>query len=284
MSTVTKFHDTSAGTGFNSNGDRAKQHGWEPVPPADFALRMVSKHALLIDYAYQRSDVSHTNVNYIAAHWNWACVGAIVVSDRQGQLLVIEGQHRVLAAMKRVDIDTLPCIVFKFASPKDEAAAFLAINTLRKTVTALDRHRAGHVAENDTAIEVATFLDRVGLSLCRAPSNARQTKSVGTIARGIQVHGEAIMSTAIKILQDIEMPKGLHGKTIGALCELVKRNPTKLALIAEKLRAAGNDKIEAEIRNAKYLAGAGSDYAGAKGLMRIVNMNQRTNLVKLEAE
>lgn len=284
MSTLTKFQNASAGTGWNKATDKAQQNKWQKVPDADFALRMVSKHDLWIDHAYQRNDISLTNVRQIASKWNWSCVGAITVSDRGDAMVVIEGQHRVLAAMQRSEIDLLPCIVFKFATLKDEAAAFLAINTIRKTVTAIDKHRAGFVAEDENTLAVADFMEKIGLRLTKTPSCSSETKAISTIANLISSYGENPVRLTVSILMAGDFSRGLQGEVIGAVCELVRRNPEKIAIIRSKICSVSGEIIERAISNAKVLYGKGGHVAGARGLVELVNKGRRSNFVSLNAE
>lgn len=72
----------------------------------------IVKGALRIDTKYQRP-ARDSKVRAIASDWSWPACGEIVVVDQGGDYHVIDGAHRVLAANRRDDIETLPCTVLE---------------------------------------------------------------------------------------------------------------------------------------------------------------------------
>jgi len=117
--------------------------------PGDFAK--ISKKELRVDQSYQRKH-SEAKINNLAKEWSWVACGAISVALRSdGEWFVMDGQHRVLAALKRDDIDVLPCMVFDINVIAEEARGFLATNTNRKAMNAADKFKALLMTEDHAA-------------------------------------------------------------------------------------------------------------------------------------
>ena len=280
---LTKFKDQSAGTGFNKNGTKAKQVKWDSVPPPDYTLQNIPKDMLWIDHEYQRNEISLKNVNRIASMWSWHCVGAITVGRRvDGTLVVIEGQHRVLAAMKRVEIKELPCLVFNVNSLEEEAAIFLAVNTIRKTVSALDQHRAGHVANDPLRTKVQAMLDDLGISIIKNPRGSTQTAAIGNILHQYKVQGEDALYGALTIAKAIEFPNGIPGNIIRGLAVVAKRNPGKIGFIAERCAIYPAGTFEASMRRRKELLGKGGELVEATSICEVINKGLRSNKISVD--
>jgi hypothetical protein len=157
MQTMTN-EEINRSTGYS----KVKQYGWGlKDSPGD--LMWISKNELLIDHSYQRH-ASRDRVMRIAGNWSWLACGVIVVAKRETdqRFYVVEGQHRVAAALKRSDIDRMPCIVFKTESAKQEAAGFYDANTARKLPTTLEKWRAQLMRGDATTIFVDSLIRQAG--------------------------------------------------------------------------------------------------------------------------
>jgi hypothetical protein len=142
-------------------GDKVARYSWQLVDkPGD--MMWISKGELRIDSTYQR-DALDERVTRITKAWSWIACGVIEVSKRGSEYWVIDGQHRVLAAMRRSDIQALPCIVFEVAGVQEEAQGFLNANTTTKPITALARAKAMAVAGDPAAELVQKVLAETGL-------------------------------------------------------------------------------------------------------------------------
>lgn len=158
------------------------------------ALKLLHKTDLKIHPSYQRHAAGKKVVD-IASSWSWIACGAIVVADRGGEFWVIDGQHRVLAAKNRADIDLLPCVVFATESVAQEAQGFLDLNTQRKAMSSIDRFRALLVAGNDIAIFVDSEFKRLGIVANNSGHGTRNIKSVGLCMTMAQIDKEMFSDT-----------------------------------------------------------------------------------------
>jgi hypothetical protein len=130
-------------------------------------LCRIKKTRLSVDHTYQREirrpDSNESKVRVIAANWEWVACGVLLVGRRKdGTYSVVDGQHRLAAALLRDDITHLPCIVFESNGSVQEADGFLKANTYRKPLSGLDRFKALVHSGDATAISVAALLESTG--------------------------------------------------------------------------------------------------------------------------
>lgn len=158
-------------------GDKIKRYGWT-VQDAPGEMRLLHKDTLHIHPAYQR-DLVAQKVSEISAAWSWVALGALVVGERGGEFWVIDGQHRAAAAKRRSDITHLPCVVFKTTDVKQEARGFLTIQTMRKPVSAVAKHKAMVTAGDEVAAFVQQTVDSLGLQIRPTAAKSGELKCVG---------------------------------------------------------------------------------------------------------
>ncbi len=180
------------------------------------------KH-LSIDASYQRSidnDASRRLIASIATNFDWRLCMPLVVSRRQaGQLIVIDGQHRTMAARRRRDIPQLPCCVFNYAGPEEEARMFIAANRARKPMNRLDDFHAALAAADEDAMEIQMLVTDAGLKVARnTASKAWQPREItftAAIATSLRKHGSAVVSAALTNMAEAFPKERLtHGGSI----------------------------------------------------------------------
>lgn len=126
---------------------------------------------LLIDPTYQReitAGPSQTLIRKIAMFWDWGLCQPLAVSRRpDGALTIVDGQHRASAAKMRGDVPHLPCVITSYANTGDEAAAFVALNQMRRPLNALDLFKAAVAAEDVEATAIVRALADSGLRIAK---------------------------------------------------------------------------------------------------------------------
>lgn len=165
---------------------------------------------LRLDDSYQRSTdngASQALIKRIATGWDWRMCLPLVVSKRDdGSLWVIDGQHRLAAAILRGDIQFLPCCVGVYGSVADEAAMFVAMNRARKPMNRLDDFHAAIASGDEEAITIATLITDAGLSVSRKTgSQSWQPGDVaftGAISRMLRKHGAEVCAGALMAIRD----------------------------------------------------------------------------------
>lgn len=165
MATAYKTSAETTHTGL----DKIARYGWK-VKNSPGKLEYISKRKLVVGAEYQRdgdTPSARAKILHLSREWDWMACGVIVVAKVGGKFRVIDGQHRKLAADRRSDIDGLPCLVFEPEEVAQEARAFLALNTLNKPVSAIDKHRAKLIANDEYAVKIEETLSRLGLFLTK---------------------------------------------------------------------------------------------------------------------
>lgn len=183
---------------------RAEQYDAPLGVPPSIEFKAVAE--LQVDPSYQRdagAGDSQSLIRQIARSWDWRLCAPLTVSRRVDPhgFFVIDGQHRLEAAKLRGDIDYLPCIVSTFASLEDEARCFVAVNTRRKRINALDTFRAQLAAGDEESHRMHRLITGAGLTLARHTNTASwkplQFGSLGGLRNAIARHGEAVAARAL---------------------------------------------------------------------------------------
>lgn len=184
-------------------GERARGY---PAPLGSMpTIEWVHIDRLSIDPSYQRStdnDASRRLIASIAAKFDWRLCAPLVVSRRpDGTMAVIDGQHRTLAAMRRPDIPQLPCCVFNYSGPEEEARMFIAANRARKPMNRLDDYHAALAAADEDALEIQRLVTEAGLRVARSTASAAWKPGdiafTSSIATAIRKQGPAVTSAAL---------------------------------------------------------------------------------------
>ena len=172
------------------------------------ALQNLLTSELGIDPQYQRSietGPSQSLIRKIAQHWNWDLCQPLVVAARPtGEMMVIDGQHRLAAARLRGDIDQLPCVVVRYASAADEAASFVHLNQQRRPLSKLDVFKAAVASEDPEACAILAAMEAAGLSVaphvnCTAWKPG-MVSNIGGIEAAWRKYGSAIAAKALWVL------------------------------------------------------------------------------------
>lgn len=186
-------------------------------------IEWVHLERLSFDGSYQRStdnEASRRLIASIAAKFDWRLCAPLVVSRRpDGSLVVIDGQHRTMAARKRRDIPQLPCCVFGYSGPEEEARMFITANRARKPMNRLDDFHAALAAADEDALEIQQLVADAGLKITRNTSSAAwkpgEIAFTTSIATTIRKHGAAIASAALtNIAQAFPGQKVIHSGSI----------------------------------------------------------------------
>lgn len=88
-------------------------------------------------------------------------LGTILVSYRDGQYYIVDGQHRTMLA-KRNGVSQLMAFVHVKLTYEEEAELFIATNTVRTRPTPLDVFNAKVEAKDKDAVEIKNIVESVG--------------------------------------------------------------------------------------------------------------------------
>ncbi len=138
----------------------AAQKGTMPV------LQFCTPGQLKVDPTYQREldEGSRALIGRIARGWDWNLFQPLVVARRDdGQMFVVDGQHRLEAARMRGDIQNLPAVIFHPTDQADEASVFVELNAQRRPLTAYAMYNAAIAAGNEQAVALDAIMKGAGL-------------------------------------------------------------------------------------------------------------------------
>ena len=253
--------------------DKVNRYGWK-MKDSKGELAWIDKNVLSIYNSYQRN-ASSSRVLTLAKNWSWAGCGVITVSRRGNSLFVIDGQHRVMAALKRSDITHLPAIIFNNISSKNEAESFIDANVNRGALKTIEKFKALVKMEDESAVMVQSLLDKYGIALSKN-GKKRATNSAARLLKTIKKYPEKtelVFKTAVDICGDDFISEFI----LGGLWSLDSR--LKCGLKDEKLQkrliSIGKVALEDSAKRAAAFFTKGGEYVWADGMIQEINKNLR---------
>jgi hypothetical protein len=263
--------------------DKVTRHGWT-IKDSPGTLQNLSKTVLQVHASYQRHAVD-SKVLQLAAKWSWVACGTILVGKRGGEYWVIDGQHRVLAAKRRSDIKTLPCLVFKTESVAQEAQGFLDANTGRKPVMTIDKYRAGLAANDPTYVVLQGIFNRLGIAVKVTISGAKDFKSIAWAAKRVKEDPEALEFVLSKAIE-VSGKYPLSEKIVASLFYIHKNASVDLndvRLIKKLTKIGGQGIVDAANRAGAYFS-SGGVRIWADGVLNEVNKGLHSKIVIVRNE
>jgi hypothetical protein len=252
--------------------DKVTRYGWT-VKDVPGTFMEIPKGDLVIDHSYQRTPLIQ-KVRSIQSSWSWVAFCCIPVAFRSGRYYVIDGWHRVLAAMSRSEISTLPCMVFNSSSVEDEAKGFLNINSLRRPLASIAGFKAQLTAGDEHALYIDKILRYNNIILTKHASAPRQLSSVAAcirMAKEDKIHFEKVISIASELCNDCFVQSTL----IEGLFYLSKHIETDLTdpRLRKRILAAGSKKLVQAANKSVAYHNAGGARIYAIGMVDLINSN-----------
>lgn len=128
-------------------------------------------------------------------------------------MYVVDGQHRLAAAIMREDIDQLPCIVSMTSGSAQEAQLFSEFNRRRRAPSQLDLYFADLAAGEPIAADINCALIAAGLSMSKHTNAGSfkpgQLMNIAGLRNCLRVHGLDVLSVACD-----QMAKGWAGQRL----------------------------------------------------------------------
>lgn len=226
-------------------------------------LRWVKLSELYIPTDYQRStksEASMRNIGRIKENFNWAECGTLTVCPLKGanppQYAVMDGQHRLQAALGRSDIKEMPCFMLPEKITKEQAKNFININMNRVSLNPLAAFHARVVAEDPDAVAIKSLLDQCQVALCVQPVGAREllprtTQAIGTLVALKRDYNDKQIKWALNILPEAYPNQNgvLSANMLKVMAAFRKAypEPDKDAVLAA-LRDTKIDQLESDAR------------------------------------
>lgn len=250
--------------------NKVARYGWR-LKDSPGEIAWVDKTILKINEEYQRSAIKN-KIADITAEWSWLACGALIVAKRDGSLWVVDGQHRLLAAMRRSDIRALPCVIFETETIKDEAIGFLSANTNRRPVTAIGKHKALVASGDEAASFVSRILEAKGLRVVRVAKMKGHIKCLAWCVKRAAVDSGRfvrIIDLASEMCFRDEMP--VHEKLLEGLwiidCKIGLNDPR----LKRRVLEVGTKRLVDAAARAAVFYGGGGGKAWAEGILGEIN-------------
>ncbi len=263
---------------------KVEQYKWL-MTGAPGELIYLDKDALEIDHSYQRT-AKNARVVRLARRWNWLACGVLTVAKRRGRYYVVDGQHRLMAALKRSDIERLPCLVFESVEMRDEAAAFRDANRERRPITTFEQWNADLVAQDESTMFAHAIITAAGRSPAQTagPTTVRCLSAVVTAARSTRDELGRVWPLAVQVCQG----NALHERVLGALmyleCNLVDGQSVADKRWRDKIVRLGyKGMLDASQRAAAFYA-KGGPKVWALGVMQELNKGTRTHTLSMRGD
>lgn len=250
--------------------DKTARYGWI-TKDAPGELRTLHKDVLQIHPAYQRDSIP-SKIRDITAQWSFVACGAIVVGARGGEYWVIDGQHRVLAAKRRSDITHLPCVIFHTEDVKQEAVAFLDLNTGRKPVSTIGKFKAMIAAGDESAVFVRDTLESLAITPSTSAHKEKEIKSLGWALKKSK-ENPARFEKVMRIACDISKNIPIQEKLLDGLWYIDERIEGGITnqRFSERIHQIGAQKlIEAANKASAYFVKGGAS-VWAQGMIDVIN-------------
>lgn len=262
--------------------DRVQRYAWKPLDDPGIFM-MQPKRALCVNDAYQREANSPKVLN-IAREFSWRACGVLIVVIRaDGRHEVVDGQHRWLGAMKRDDIEDLPCLVFDGVSAQEAANTFLAVNTNRKPLRMIDRMKALAITGDEAAVNAKRLAEDSGRKIAHhaSPQTISCISALMTLAEEDVDALDRVWPAIVDLCAGQPMPNNIVKAAFWlethatAGCSL-SANPWR-----KRLPAAGYDAVIAAMRRSREYHMNGSARTDGLGMLAALNRRVRTDLFEL---
>jgi len=243
-------------------------------------LKYVHKSSLSVDHTYQR-DMNESKRLRIAKDFNWAAFGVLIVSRRKnGDLVVVDGQHRLGAAKSRTDIQEVPVVIFDLGDNlQDEASDFLMANQDRRALRGLETFAAQLIAGDEASIRVNELLGLADRTAGKATTGSSNTVNCVIALRQLVLTDyaslEAVWPTMVELSRksvfDNRLIKGLvylEQRMKDEAGEKVSISDTK---IHKRFLSLGQEKLMAGIHKASSYYQGGGAKVWATGILEAFN-------------
>ncbi len=223
-------------------------------------LGWLSVEKLRVDAGYQRSkdsDRSRASIAKIVKNFKWAYFGALIVARIDNGLFnVIDGQHRLAAALELGVIPKLPCLILSYCPLQAQARSFTAINDGRVNLTPLARYYAQMAAGDPAAQALQGILEEAEINVPPSPvfkglTEPRQTQAVSTLLRMTAKHTRKDMLFALTIIPEAygEQKGCMRASLIKALAVLHSRiKPVDRIVMMAVLKDLRPNDLEADAK------------------------------------
>lgn len=235
---------------------------------------------LKIDYTYQRREVSEKNTLTIARDFTWSAFGSIVVMQRgDGSMWIVDGQQRYLAAKRRGDIKSVPCVILQSSGIKDEARAFKLLNQNRKAVSSTQKFITSVVGGIEPEKSIAEWLESIGLSVTNNGDAVDGVSFPAHLLGTWKINKEKTME-AIHIQRDIIGPEPMMALIHDGIFWLLNNGVNIKSEVSKLVRLGGKDAMIRSIRSMQIQIDCGANHkVCGLGILSLINHRRHHRII-----
>lgn len=226
---------------------------------------------------YQRP-VAMSVAKKMAMTFNPNLVGTLIVSKRDGNYYVIDGQYRTQAALL-CGVKVLPCLVHEGLTYSEEADLFVKYNRNRKSLQAFDYVKGLHEANDKAVSDMYSATECAGFQISRLSSN-NHISAVSSALSIVDKYGVRMFAEILIVLKKAwdgnHMP--LSGDVMLGVCVLFNVFGTKIdsVRLSKKLQSVTPERVLAEADNDPN--GGPKKNRVARVLLKYYNKNMQVKL------
>lgn len=248
--------------------------------PTAPTVEVLPLDTLTIDKRYQRTTNENTVASMAAAFDPRMCPPLTVSERSNGTRVVFDGGHR-LGALLIAGFSEYACWVHRGLTAKDESRLFVRMQTERRSMHPMDRHKAAVFHGDPTAVSVDNLVNEAGYRLTINKTYGALTCPVA-LYRAYERYGPDPLRVALRIIDeawDRNDHLGRKASMIVGLALLIKRNPKMdVPALVEKLSEIKSAKIirDSEMQGASHTT---SQVRVAMQIAHIYNVRRTTNKI-----
>jgi hypothetical protein len=272
--------DTLANTGLT----KVRQYKWLMIG-APGELAYLDKTVLEVDHRYQRP-AKNNRVLRLANRWNWLACGVLTIAKRDGRYFVVDGQHRLMAALKRSDITALPCLVFESTEMREEAVAFRDSNKERRPITSFEQWNANLVAGDEATHFANTLINKAGRTAASvaSPGTVRCLTLLVNAARNTRDELSRVWPLVSEVCEGAVLHEHVLSSMLYLECYLDNGESLTNKRWRDKVLRLGYKGILDATQRAATFYVKGGPKVWALGLMQQLNKTCRTHTLSIREE
>ena len=218
------------------------------------------KASLRIDGRYQRSietPKSKRLIEKLRDNWRWYHCSPLAVTDNGDDTYnVLDGQHRMAAALQLDGVGLLPCYVVDEMTLAEQAEAFVVINADRVHISPEAIFHASVIAGNPEAKSIVAACAAAGVSIHKSywgqkvkhtEQNAAFTGAVGQLRRIYRSDGAEAITATLSVIREAHRttPAQLSAIMMQTVHNALKAGAPRAPLVAA-VASTTNEALHAE--------------------------------------
>lgn len=195
--------------------------------------------------------VENSAARKMAKAFNQNLVGTLIVSKRDGNYYIIDGQHRAQAALL-CGVKILPCLVHEGLSYSEEADLFVKSNRERKPLQAFDYVKGLHEAKDEAVSDLYSAAECAGFQISKQ-SGKNRISAVSSALSVVDKYGCRMFVETLSVLKNAWDGDhiSLSGDMLLGTSVLLNTFGTKIdrERVSRKLQSVTPERVLAEADN-----------------------------------